>query len=711
MKVRGAWLSLALAVVCPSLAVAHVDGMSLSVSLGTGPGQVNLDWTGGQPAFHVYRSTVASGIISPGNKLGDTPVRNWSDTPGPGSLFFYMLTSDCVYGPPEICDGVDNDCNGTIDGPGSEASCNLANATPQCAGGTCVVAACNPGFGDCDTQPADGCESNLSSDANHCGTCAISCVDATSCTVDSCANASCHHLDQRACVAAPTSGEGGVSCATSPGTSGCWGGCSAAQGVVPLPPGCANPDSDGDGLGDTWESGHWIDYDCDGIQNTGPTGVDLALPDDPDWDEVTQKNAYVVYDWMSPDPSDPLDVSHQPYPDFIGKDYDGTTDAPVDGTLKRVKDAYARKGIRLKIDPNTNPSAVTSTNPTGITSPLPHVSVVSFANPVGDCATNGGVNSAVSFYALKGANFDQRKKFTHKYAVFGHNAECSGNCSSSACLAENSVLGICGTVGERTTGMAELAGDDIIVSLGGHNLSDGSSAVEPDRTKLRDQLVSYQAGTIMHEIGHTFGLDHGGASTGGSPSCDTSSDSAIPRKPNHISSMNYVFQLNGITTAATNCSTVPLPPDPRYAQFPPGGAWRVDYSGPPPSPLPLDENSLFESDGISSCVCGGTSGLRDISKAYAFCFAPPVPIPGCGPVDWNRSGFIDPIPVAVDINQDALDDPTATCPAYRPLNGFDDWSFVGLHLSFQCGANFEDGVSFHRFPSTPELHQQGTGAP
>src|SRR4030095_12076210 len=49
MRARGAWLGLALAVVCPSLAVAHVDGMNLSVSLGTGPGEVTLDWTGGQP--------------------------------------------------------------------------------------------------------------------------------------------------------------------------------------------------------------------------------------------------------------------------------------------------------------------------------------------------------------------------------------------------------------------------------------------------------------------------------------------------------------------------------------------------------------------------------------------------------------------------------------------------------------------------------------
>src|SRR5262245_31882360 len=240
MKARGAWLGLALAVVCPSLALAAVDGMSLTVSPGAGPGQVTLDWTGGQPAFHVYRSSVAAGVVSPSNLLGDTPVRTWGDTPPSGGVSFYMLTSDCQYSPPEICDGLDNDCNGTIDGPGSEASCNLPHAVPQCTGGSCAIAGCTSGFGDCDTIPTDGCESDLSSDANHCGTCAISCVDAEGCTVDSCTASACHHLDLRSCLAAPTSGEGGQSCAGAGQAPGCWGGCAASEGAVALPVGCSN---------------------------------------------------------------------------------------------------------------------------------------------------------------------------------------------------------------------------------------------------------------------------------------------------------------------------------------------------------------------------------------------------------------------------------------------------------------------------------------
>ena len=53
-------------------------------------------------------------------------------------------------------------------------------------------------------------------------------------------------------------------------------------------------------------------------------------------------------------------------------------------------------------------------------------------------------------------------------------------------------------------------------------------------------------------------------------------------------------------------------------------------------------------------------------------------------------------------------DPGATL---QPLMGFDDWSFLTSHMAFQCSANFSDGVSTHVFPSSPELHPQGTGAP
>ena len=54
--------------------------------------------------------------------------------------------------------------------------CAVANGTPACAGGTCIIASCNSGWSDCNGQYADGCEydnSNFATDENNCGGCGV----------------------------------------------------------------------------------------------------------------------------------------------------------------------------------------------------------------------------------------------------------------------------------------------------------------------------------------------------------------------------------------------------------------------------------------------------------------------------------------------------------------------------------------------------------
>jgi len=77
----------------------------------------------------------------------------------------------CTPSGPEVCDGRDNDCDGTVDNginTSTDAAncgacgraCSTVNARPVCAMGRCALPAgsCRPGFADLNRDPNDGCE-------------------------------------------------------------------------------------------------------------------------------------------------------------------------------------------------------------------------------------------------------------------------------------------------------------------------------------------------------------------------------------------------------------------------------------------------------------------------------------------------------------------------------------------------------------------------
>jgi hypothetical protein len=65
---------------------------------------------------------------------------------------------------PEICDGLDNDCNGQVDDGNGNTLCTGTYPTATnvqtwtCGGGSCSIIACNPGFAHFNGSPASGCE-------------------------------------------------------------------------------------------------------------------------------------------------------------------------------------------------------------------------------------------------------------------------------------------------------------------------------------------------------------------------------------------------------------------------------------------------------------------------------------------------------------------------------------------------------------------------
>jgi hypothetical protein len=81
--------------------------------------------------------------------------------------------------------------------------------------------------------------------------------------------------------------------------------------------------------------------------------------------------------------------------------------------------------------------------------------------------------------------------------------------------------------------------------------------------------VFQEAGTFMHELGHTLGLGHGGGD-------------GVNNKPNYISVMNYLFQFGGLTR---------------------GGVQNIfDYSNV--ALRVLDETSLDEPFGVGPAASG-----------------------------------------------------------------------------------------------------------
>ena len=119
------------------------------------------------PAWAAIRLSVrrSTSAIPPGpaiRRRGSVPIRR------------RRTARSCDDGNP--CTSGDTCQSGTCS-PGTTITCSVANGTGACnpSTGTCEIAACNPGFSDCDFTYATGCDTNTDTNVNHCGGCFDSC--------------------------------------------------------------------------------------------------------------------------------------------------------------------------------------------------------------------------------------------------------------------------------------------------------------------------------------------------------------------------------------------------------------------------------------------------------------------------------------------------------------------------------------------------------
>jgi Cys-rich repeat protein len=85
--------------------------------------------------------------------------------------------AQCPGNAPACCEGACVDTAASVENCGGcGMACRPAHATGACAASVCTVSACQPGWGDCNVTPGDGCEVSLAADPAHCGACGTVCA-------------------------------------------------------------------------------------------------------------------------------------------------------------------------------------------------------------------------------------------------------------------------------------------------------------------------------------------------------------------------------------------------------------------------------------------------------------------------------------------------------------------------------------------------------
>lgn len=177
-----------------------------------------------------------------------------------------------------------------------------------------------------------------------------------------------------------------------------------------------------------------------------------------------------------------------------------------------------------------------------------------------------------------------------------------------------------------SSGRGELTGNDFEITLAG------------------DASISDQEGTIMHELGHNLGLDHGG----------NVGDNC---KPNYLSVMNYLFQFKDIV-----------------------GNRPLDYSRS--NLTSLNEADLSEPAGV------GTSTPPGLTTAYGSNSSSINTAATGGAIDWNGNHISTNLHVVENVDKAAS---KCNDSSFTVLTGYNDWPSLVYDFRDKNPGNFANG--------------------
>jgi hypothetical protein len=256
-------------------------------------------------------------------------------------------------------------------------------------------------------------------------------------------------------------------------------------------------DTDSDGLCDFWEhpaanvalriptstSGEYYELACDDAATlaTDPTGATVCPT-------VGTPDLYIEYDYM---------IGHTPSSTAIS-DFVSAMDG---GFVRNSGGAVVGVHAHVIVDDEIQHHDVipysdsTNTVPTFLTLKEEHFGTASERDTT--ACIDAGTSEADCIDEVERLLTAKRQVF--RYGMSIHDQAVEGTLTTAS----------------TSSGYAERPGNDFIVSLGSYTAYQGS--------------IGQQSGTLMHEVGHTLGLYHGG-------------EDDINCKPNYPSVMNYLYQ-------------------------------------------------------------------------------------------------------------------------------------------------------------------------